>query len=261
MKIHHLRNASFILEFKQNFILVDPMLGREGTEPPFTVFRHKPQKNPIVPFPEASRPLLTKVNHCLITHQHPDHLDKEGTKLLQLQRTPITCSMLDEEDLRKKGLNIQVSVNYWERKEWLDGHITGIPALHGYGFIAKPMGNVMGFYLELPNMPTVYISADTVYTGDVEKVLNEQKPDISILACGCAQLDIGQPLLMTMEDIIKYIKRSEGKIVANHMEALNHCPTTRRQLKERLKKEDLLEKVLIPEDGESIDMKKELYPI
>ena len=43
-----------------------------------------------------------------------------------------------------------------------------------------------------------------------------------------------------------------GKVFANHLEALNHCPTTRNQLQQELQKHQLLNKVWIPNDGESL---------
>ncbi|VFB03178.1 Uncharacterised protein [Chryseobacterium taihuense] len=110
----------------------------------------------------------------------------------------------------------------------------------------------MGFYVELPNEKSIYISGDTVYTQHVDRVLRELKPEISVLACGSAQLDFGKPLLMTMDDILKFIKNALGKVFANHLEALNHCPTTRTQLRNELKNHQLLEKVFVPEDGESV---------
>ncbi len=112
----------------------------------------------------------------------------------------------------------------------------------------------MGFYLALPNQKSIYISSDTIYTEHVDRVLKEYKPEISIVASGTAQLDIFKPLLMTMEDIIKFTINAPKKVIANHLEAVNHCPTTREKLEKELKKNGLLEKVKIPYDGEVLDM-------
>lgn len=252
MKLHHLRNATLVIETQEKFILVDPMLDKKGSGLPFTLFRFKPRKNPLVDLPSKSDSVLEKVTHCLITHLHPDHLDKDAEAFLKEKNIPVICSKNDEKTLRKKGLNIAKSIDFWKEYDFLGGKIIGIPAIHGYGFIAKPMGNVMGFYAEFPNEKSIYISADTVYTQHVDRVLRELKPDISVLACGSAQLDFGKPLLMTMDDILKFIKNAPGKVFANHLEALNHCPTTRIQLRNELKNHQLLEKVFVPEDGESV---------
>jgi len=250
MKIHHLRSASFVIEANHQFILVDPMLGKKGSLSPFAFFRHKPRKNPLVEMPANSQSILNKVTQCLITHLHPDHLDAEGINFLKEKNIPITASRKDEKTLRKKGLNLVQTLDYWEKDVFLEGKIVGIPACHGYGFIAKPMGNVMGFYIELPNSKSIYISSDTIYTSDVDKVLNELKPELSVVAAGSAQFDLGSPLLMSPKDVLKFIQNSPNKVYANHMEAVNHCPTTKENLRDTLESNQLLEKVFIPEDGE-----------
>lgn len=254
MKIHHLRNATLVVEFGENIVLIDPMLGKKGTQPPFTLFRYKPRKNPIVELPTNSESILEKVTHCLITHKHPDHIDKDAIKFLKARNIPVFCSALDAKSFNKKGLDVQRSVEYWKASEFLGGKITGVPARHGYGFIAKPMGNVMGFYIEIPNFPTLYISADTIYTDDVDKALSKFQPDITVVASGTARLDFGKPLLMTVEDIVKFVENSPKKVIANHLEAVNHCPTTRQHLKEVLTEKELIDKVFIPEDGEMMEI-------
>jgi len=254
MKIHHLRNATFIIEAAGKFILIDPMLGNKGTIAPFTLFRYKAKRNPLVSLPKNSQQILDKVTHCLITHLHPDHLDKAGEEFLKSKNIPIVCNNVDKKALFKKGLNVVNTLNYWKAEDYIGGKIIGIPAKHGYGWVSGPMGNVMGFYVELPNVPSIYISADTIFTDDVKKVLTTFKPDVAVVASGTARLDIGKPLLMTINDIIKFIEIAPKKVFANHLEALNHCPTTREQLKKVLGERNLISKVLIPNDGETLSI-------
>lgn len=255
MKIHHLRNATMVIEAKDQFILVDPMLGEKGTAgPPFTLFRFKPKRNPILDLPNNAMEIVNKTTHCIITHLHPDHLDKKAEEFLKSNNTPITCSVKDDQILKKRGLNVVETVDYWKKSDFLGGTVEGIPARHGYGFVAKPMGNVMGFYIQLPNEKTIYLSADTIYTENVDKVLKQYKPDINVVACGTAQLDIFKPLLMTIDDIITFTNNAPGIVIANHLEAVNHCPTTRVQLATELKKQGLIEKIRIPNDGETIEI-------
>jgi L-ascorbate metabolism protein UlaG (beta-lactamase superfamily) len=253
MKLHHLRNATLVIETEKHVILIDPMLGKRKTIPPFTIFRYNPKRNPLTALPKNSREILSKVTHCLITHLHSDHLDKAGEVFLRRKSIPVICNIKDEKKLLQRGLTVVQTLEYWKPQDFLDGKITGIPAVHGYGFIAKLMGNVMGFHIELLNEKSVYISSDTIFTEDVEKVLTELKPDIATVACGTARLDIGQPLLMRMNDILKFAVLAPGKVFANHLEALNHCPTTRLQLKSALSDHGLLGKTAIPNDGECLE--------
>lgn len=253
MKLHHLRNATLIIEVGEQFILVDPMLGNVGTLLPFSLFRFKAKRNPLVELPSNSAQLLDKVTVCIVTHLHPDHLDEPAEAFLKSKNIPVFCNKTDEKKLKKRGLNVTNSLEYWTAQPFLNGSIKGIPAVHGYGFIAGPMGKVMGFFIQLPNHPSIYISADTVLTNDVKRVLTELKPDVSVLACGSAQLDFGKPLLMNMNDLLEFIKLAPGKVFANHLEALNHCPTTRTELKNKVSENQLTGKVFIPNDGEFVE--------
>jgi L-ascorbate metabolism protein UlaG (beta-lactamase superfamily) len=253
MKLHHLRNATLVIETEKHVILIDPMLGKRKTIPPFTLFRYKPKRNPLTALPKNSREILSKVTICLITHLHSDHLDKAGEVFLKRKSIPVICSAKDEKRLTQRGLTVLQTLDYWQPQDFLDGKITGIPALHGYGFVAKLMGNVMGFFIELEDEKSVYISSDTIFTNDVQKVLTELKPDIATIACGTARLDFGQPLLMRMDDILKFTKLAPGKVFANHLEALNHCPTTREELKQTLIENNLLSKTIVPNDGECVE--------
>ena len=115
------------------------------------------------------------------------------------------------------------------------------------------MGNVIGFYIKLPNEKSIYLSSDTIYTNAVDIVLHQYKPDINVLACGAAQFDIFSNLIMNTDDILKFIKNSSGKVIANHLESINHCPLTRETLKALLIKHDLIKDVFIPEDGGIIE--------
>ncbi|MCD0467481.1 MBL fold metallo-hydrolase [Flavobacterium sp. ENC] len=253
MKLHHLRNATLVIETEKHVILIDPMLGKRKTIAPFTLFRYKPKRNPLTALPKNSRDILSKVTHCLITHLHQDHIDRAGEVFLKRKSIPVICSIKDEKALLQRGLTVIQSLDYWQPQYFLDGKITGIPAVHGYGFIAKLMGNVMGFYIELQNEKSVYISSDTIFTEHVQKVLTELKPDIATVACGTARLDIGQPLLMRMDDILKFAVLAPGKVFANHLEALNHCPTTREELKQALIQNNLMSKTVVPNDGECVE--------
>jgi len=261
MKIHHLRNATFVIESKDYYILIDPMLSGVGELPTFTYFKHQPKKNPLVPLPKNSAEILAKVNHCLITHSqkwgielltHMDHLDKPGKMYLSKNNTPTTSLEADTSYLKKKGINITTELEYWKPEDFLGGKITAVPAKHGHGWMHYFMANGAGYYIELVNEPSIYISGDTVLTKDVKTALAELKPDITVVAAGNASLDLDGDILMPIEEVLEFIRLSPSKVIANHLEALNHCPITRTQLRDELVKNGLLDKVYIPDDGETL---------
>lgn len=257
MKIHHLRNATFIIESNSTFLLIDPMLSKKGELPPLALLRHKPHRNPTVALPDNAAELLAQVTHCLITHcqrGHFDHLDGRGKEFLRKQRIPVVCHIQDKAYLEKRRIMIEASLEFWQPTPVLGGQLTAIPAQHGQGWIHNFMANGMGTFIQLPDEPSIYISGDTVYNRDVEKALVELKPDIAVVAAGNASLDIGQPILMYQEEIIRFMKTAPNWVLANHLEALNHCSMSRLQVAGMVQREKLSDKVFIPVDGETLSL-------
>lgn len=254
MNIHHLRHATMVLETDKEVILIDPMLGPVGTLPPFAFFRSKPKRNPTVGLPSSTKAVLERVSHCLITHNHPDHIDSAAIQFLKERQVPVSCSRREAGVYQQKGLHIVRQIDAWEQTAFLGGTLMGIPGRHGYGFVANVAGPVMGYFLALPNQPSVYVSSDTIYTDDVKRAVKELRPDLCVLAAGEAQFDVFKPLLMNMPDMLQFIADAPHKVLANHMDAINHCPTTREVLRNTLAEKGLLHKVMIPENGEVIPL-------
>jgi L-ascorbate metabolism protein UlaG (beta-lactamase superfamily) len=256
MKIQHIRNACMIIHYNEHRILVDPCLNPKGSLPPYTLFRKRPQLNPIVDLFPNSESVLSQITSGLITHcryGHFDHLDKSGIRLLAQKQVPVYCNYLDNSYLRRRRINtIPLKIN--QRSEFLTGSITTFPTAHGYGLIGKLMGPGAGYFIELAGDKTIYISGDTVMTQTVSHVLNGLRPDISILNAGTATLDFGRPILMPINELLDFIKTTPGKVIAVHLDAFNHCLTTRNILRDAVLKEGLSGKVLIPEDGELMEL-------
>ena len=233
-------------------ILIDPCLNPRGSLPPYTLFRKKPRFNPIVDLPEGTDAMLKQITLGLITHcryGHYDHLDKSGIRLLVQTQVPVYCSDRDYAHLMRRNINaVPLKIN--EKNEFLTGHITPFPTAHGRGLIGKLMGSGAGYFIALPNEKTIYISGDTVMTQTVRRVLEDLRPDISILNAGTAALDLGRPILMPIKEQLEFISTAPGKVIAVHLDAFNHCLTTREILKEAVSKKGLSDKVMIPADGE-----------
>ena len=118
---YSIRNATMIIEVDEFVLLIDPMIGDQGTLPPFAFFKSKPKRNPIVPLPGNSSEILDRVTHCLITHKHPDHIDNEAIAFLIKKDIPVICSTLDEKFFRKKRLNVIQTIEYWQKTTFLGG--------------------------------------------------------------------------------------------------------------------------------------------
>jgi L-ascorbate metabolism protein UlaG (beta-lactamase superfamily) len=255
MRLHHLRSATLVVEWRGYRVLVDPLLAAAGTMMPFRWLARPRRRNPTVPLPPNTNALLGTVTHALVTHcrrGHVDHLDGAGIRWLRDRRTPVFCAASDAPWLSRRGLQV-VPLAGDAQKPFLDGMIRRIPCRHGHGWIAQFMANGSGYFIDVPGEPTLYISADTVLTSDVRAALRDLRPDITIVAAGSAQLEVGNPILMTLEEILELIALAPGVVLANHLEALDHCPTTRRALLEAARARGLGRKLRIPADGETVD--------
>jgi L-ascorbate metabolism protein UlaG (beta-lactamase superfamily) len=254
MQIHFIRNATLVIEVGAQRILVDPMLGPKSSLPPFAFFRHRARRNPTVDLPPNIAPVLSAVSVGLITHcrrGHFDHLDRTGYRHLAQQGIPTYCNHLDENHLRQRGI-MTVPLTSLKAHEFLGGSITPFETAHGYGWVGQLMGPGLGYAIALPDAPRLYISGDTVLTPIVKDVLMNWRPDVAILAAGSASLDIGKPILMPMPELLDFIHLSPGIVIATHMEALNHCPVTRGELRKAVTEAGLIDKVRIPLDGEIV---------
>ncbi|MGP8152831.1 MAG: MBL fold metallo-hydrolase [Smithella sp.] len=256
MKIQHIRNACMIIHCNDQRILVDPCLSPKGSLPPYTVFRIRPRLNPTVDLPPNSESTLSQITCGLITHfryGHFDHLDKSGFRLLAQKQVPVYCNDRDEPHLRRRHINtIPLKINL--RNDFISGYITPIPTAHGYGLIGRFMGHGTGYFIEPAGDKTIYISGDTVMTQTVHHVLKDLRPDISILNAGIATLDIGRPILMPLHEQLDFIRIAPGKVIAVHLEAFNHCLMNRNMLRDAVLKEGLSKKLMIPQDGELLEL-------
>ncbi|MCC2972689.1 MBL fold metallo-hydrolase [Massilia sp. IC2-476] len=255
MKITQLRNATVIVELGPYRILVDPMLAPEGALPPLRLGGGC-EHNPVVGLPVGADALLETVTHCLITHcqkGHFDHLDRAATRWLRERDIPVICTPHDADYLRRRGLNVQpLSRDDHVAQPFLDGRVTTVPCRHGRGVVGLLMEHGVGYVIEMPGEPTLYLTGDTILTSQVLDALARHQPEVCVAPAGGARFDLGHEIIMGVRDLIRLLQATRGAVVANHLEALSHCPVTRWELFAAAVQEGVSERLLVPEDGETL---------
>lgn len=254
MNLTQIRNATIVLTYKGNHILVDPMLAEQGALPRLR-YLGKGQKNPLVSLPSIFSELSNSIQYALITHcqkGHFDHLDRKGVSYLRKKGIEVFAHEKDERHLQNLGLNTK-SLKKNLKNNFFDGTIELINARHGIGGISFLMEHGVGYFVRMPECPSLYIMGDTVLTDEIKKFIQRERPDFIVAPTGMAQFDIGKPILLTEKEIIELSKISSGKIIANHMEALDHCRINRQKLREIIA-DNSLQNILIPMDGETIEL-------
>jgi len=254
MKIHFLRHATFLLEYDGIKILVDPMLGAKESKDALPNTPN-PRPNPLTSLPikpDELSPLVDNLDAVLVTHTHGDHWDETAQALLP-RALDIYCQPEDEEKIRAEGF---AAVRPVESEGNLD-HIqiwrTG--GQHGSGEIGRLMAPVSGFVFSSEGEPTLYITGDTIWCEQVNRAIDEHAPEVIVVNAGAAQFLEGGPITMTAQDVVQVCEAAPwAKIIAVHMEAINHCILTRDDLQSYLDGRGLADRVEIPKDGQELEI-------
>lgn len=264
MKITQLRNATIVVEFRCDdgpiALLVDPMLARQHTLPSLKWLTRTRRRNPLVPLPPNTDEILTRVTHGLITHcqrGHFDHLDRAGKKFLRERKIPVICMPRDESYLTQRQI-LSRPLRGAGMQSFFSGHITPVPCVHGSGLVGRLMEHGYGYFIELPDEPSLYIAGDTLLSAEVRRCLTDFEPDISVLPAGAARFDAGDEIIMGAADICQALGVTPGMVIANHLEALDHCPTTRIEVAQAAARAGIQGRMLVPVDGQMMEFRQSL---
>lgn len=251
MKIQHLRNATTLLTLGEHRLLVDPMLSPPGAMPGFKIFGGGRRRNPIVPLPSAAEAALDTATAVVLTHEHPDHFDRAGLAWVKERCLPVWTNGVDAPSLTRKGLDVHLLVT-----GALGLEVETIRSRHGRGLVGWMLGPVAGYYLAHPDEPSLYVVGDSILTESVLEAVERLQPDVILAPAGAANMGLGGDILFSVDELMELTRRAHGQIVFNHLEALDHCATTRAGLRLRLGAEGFGGRTFVPEDGETLTFER-----
>lgn len=237
-EIQLVRNATLLVDIGETTLLVDPMLSAPGEIPPIPNSPND-RENPLIPMPD----LTLAYDAVLVTHRHRDHFDDAAAAQLAAD-DPVLCQPAEAEAFREDGFEDVRPVE--DTRTYAGVEITRTPARHGHGELADQMGPVSGFVLE--GERRLYLAGDTVWYDAIPETLNRHEPDAVVVNAGAARFVEGQPITMDADDVRRVRAHVDDSVpvVADHMEAINHCLLTREKLRAAV------DGVTVPEDGETI---------
>ena len=264
MKIKQIRNATIVLDYDDQRILIDPFLGDKGSYDPFPSLVGN-EKNPIIDLPVSIDSIIKDIDLVIVTHTHIDHWDPKAAEVLNKDLPFVVQNEADAKVIREDGFK---DVTILENNMTFEGiTLTKTPGQHYVDLETKKfmdgasgVTEAMGIIFSAEKEATLYLAGDTIWYTGVKETLATYQPEIIILNAGGNQFamdnddsDSGR-LLMNEKEVFKVHQAApNAKIVASHMEAVNHWYTTRDDLKMIAKNNNFEKLLFVPEDGETVE--------
>lgn len=261
-KLQFIRNATVVFYYAGKRILMDPMLAPKEAYPGFPGTVNSEVRNPTVEMPVNFESLF-EVDAVLVSHLHTDHWDRFAVQSLPKHLKILVQNEEDAQTVRSQGFT---DVEALPEKKVFDGiQILKTRCQHGNdAAYAVPeliefLGESSGFYFNAEKEPSVYFLGDTIWIEEVAYNLTTLKPDIVVVNAGHAQMaDQRYGAIITGKEDVAEIHRllPETTIIAIHMEALNHCTLSRKELRKFAKENGFSKKLIIPADGETVSFQE-----
>ncbi|PWU67683.1 MBL fold metallo-hydrolase [Gracilibacillus dipsosauri] len=250
MNIQHIRNATLVVEYAGKKFLIDPMLADKGAYPPFPNAPRDDQYNPLVSLPTSIEDIIIDIDAVIVTHLHYDHWDEAAKEALPKEIKLFSQNEEDAAEIRNAGFQ---NVEILQEDTVFEGiQLVKTKGEHGRGEILKVAGQVCGIVFKHSTEKTLYVAGDTVWYDAVKEVMDTHKPEIIVVNAGDNQFNEGGSLVMGKEDVYEVYKAaSNGKIIAVHMEAVNHWTLSREELKTFADEKGFSTNISIPNDGDS----------
>ncbi|GAB1668447.1 MBL fold metallo-hydrolase [Mannheimia haemolytica] len=257
----HIRNATAKIEYAGQTFLVDPFFAKKDSMKGFEGTFNSHLRSPMVELPMPVSEIIKGVDAVIVTHTHEDHWDEAAQKALPKDLPIFTQHEDDAKLIRSQGFkNVQVL----HEKAVFNGvelHKTGgshgTEAMYANPTFAKLLGEAMGVVIKKDGHKTTYIVGDTVWTADVNKALHKYQPEFVVMNTGYARINgIADSIIMGMADVLKASQIApNAKLITVHMDTTNHNAVSREDMRKFVIGEKLTDKVIIPADGEVIELK------
>ncbi|UMO89956.1 MBL fold metallo-hydrolase [Pectobacterium sp. PL64] len=255
LQMQEIRNATVKFTYANITFLVDPMFAKKGAYPGFENTYRSHLRNPLVELPLPVQNVMKGVDAVIVTHTHLDHWDPAAQELLPKDIPLFVQNKTDQKTIRSQGFTdvrvLDGQAIFGDVKLSKTGGQHGTDKMFSSPSLAEFLGEAMGIVLEAPGYKTVYLVGDTIWQPEVDNAIKEFSPDIIVLNAGYARVnDYDGAIIMGKDDVLRAVNVApKAKIVAVHMDAINHMGQNRKELREFIKEKGIESHVSVPEDG------------
>jgi L-ascorbate metabolism protein UlaG (beta-lactamase superfamily) len=220
----YLGGPSGVLEYGGLRFLIDPTFDEPQTYPDEDDTPLVKTRGPALQPGELGQIDVVLASH----HEHWDNLDARGAEYAMT--VPLVLSTPKAgDDLGSPWAGMAD----WSRRSVGLVDITAVPALHGPPGIEDIIGPVVGFILQAPTLPSVYISGDNASLEKVREIADRFAPiGVAVLFAGAARVpEIDANLTLTSADAVEAARiLRAASVVGVHTDDWEHFSETRQQL-------------------------------
>jgi L-ascorbate metabolism protein UlaG (beta-lactamase superfamily) len=256
-QVQEIRNATVKITYADTTFLIDPMFAPKGFYEGFPDTYRSHLRNPFIDLPIKPETILAGVDAVIITHTHLDHWDDAAQNTISKTMPIFVQNQQDQKTVQSQGFkDVRILTNTTFQGVTLSktGGQHGTDAMYAIPALNNALGDAMGIVFEAKGHETIYVAGDTIWRPEVDQAIQNFKPDVIVLNTGNALVNgFKESIIMGKEDTYRATQQApNAKIIAVHMDAINHMSLTRQQLAEYVKAKGIQDHVLIPLDGETL---------
>jgi L-ascorbate metabolism protein UlaG (beta-lactamase superfamily) len=246
LRLTFIGGPTALLEIGGKRLLTDPTFSPAGAHPTGGGRQLTKTEDPTLTAEEVG-----PVDAVLLSHdQHADNLDAGGRKFVEESLLTLTTPS----GAARLGGTAQ-GLPPWATIRLGRLEVSAVPALHGPPGAERVVGEVTGFLLGGPQIPTVYVSGDNASLEVVQQISRRvRKVDVALLFAGAARTQLldGAALTLTSEDAAGATRMLAARhVVPLHTRGWQHFTEGPDRLRKAFAEAGLTDRLHLLEPGET----------